>query len=262
MVLAYAMSYAQSSSPIMGARTMGIGNSSAALHDPWSITSNIAGISEIEATTASISYNAYPSFKPFNRQSAIVVTPLNVGVLGVAAYKFGDEIYNEQILSAGYANQFGLASLGIKLNYVQYSAENFGSRGVFTLSMGGIAKITPKFFVGSYLTNVNQPKLDDETGETIPTRMYLGIAFRPADKIYLTAEVEKDLDLLSVFKGGCEYKFTKKFSARTGFNIHPDAAFIGLGFAPKRLQLDYGFQYQLQTGINHQLSLSLKIQKK
>jgi hypothetical protein len=246
----------------MGARTMGIGNSSACLHDPWSLTSNIAGITEIDGTTASVSYNAYPSFKPFNRQSAVVLTPLNVGVVGLGVYKFGDATYNEQIVSGGYANQFGLASLGIKINYIQYSAENFGSRGVLTVSLGGIARITPKFFVGSYITNVNQPHLDDETGETIPTRMYLGIAFKPTEKVYLTAEIEKDLDVLSVFKGGFEYRFNKRFLARTGFNVHPDAGFFGLGFTPKKLQVDYAVQYQLQTGINHQLSLSLKLQKK
>jgi hypothetical protein len=262
MVFAYALTYAQSSSPIMGARAMGIGNSSACLHDPWAITNNIAGIAEIDAATASVSYNAYPSFKPFNRKSVVVLSPLNVGVAGIGIYKFGDATYNEQIFSAGYANKFGLASLGIKVNYVQYSAENFGTRGVFTASIGGIASITPKLSVGSYITNINQPEIDEETGETIPTRMYLGIAFKPTEKIFLTAEVEKDLDMLSIFKGGIEYKFTKKFSARSGFNINPDAGFVGFGFAPKKLQLDYAVEYQLQTGINHQLSLTLKLHKR
>ncbi len=247
----------------MGAESMAIGNSSTCLFNEWSITSNVAGLSEIESLTVAAAYSTYPSFKPFDRTSFTVTTPLFGGGLGVSAFRFGDELYSEQIVSAGYANTLGLASLGAKINYIQYQAENFGTRGVFTVGLGGIAKITPRLFVGSFLSNVNQPNIGgDGSAESIPTRMYLGIAWKPSGKTFLTTEVEKDLDAELLYKGGIEYKLHKKFTVRTGFNINPNAAFAGCSFHIRKLRLAYATQYHLQLGLSHQISMSIQARKK
>jgi hypothetical protein len=247
----------------MGAEAMGLGNSSTCLFNEWSITSNVAGLAETESLTAAAAYSLYPSFTPFDRKAITVVTPLFNGGFGASIFHFGDELYNEQIISAGYANSLGLASLGAKVNYIQYQAENFGTRGVFTVSLGGIAKITPRFFVGSFISNVNQPNIGgDGSVESIPTRMYLGLAWKPAEKTFLTTEVEKDLDAELLFKGGIEYKLHKKFTARTGFNINPNAAFIGSSFHARKLKFAYAAQYHMQLGLSHQVSLSIQARKK
>ncbi|HYG02387.1 MAG TPA: hypothetical protein VD927_08065 [Chryseosolibacter sp.] len=260
MLLACSMAYAQSSSLLMGGRTMGLGYSSATLNDEWSLMNNVAGLSGVENLSASFAFHSYPGFKPFNRSALIINAPVKKGAAAFGIFRFGDEIYREQVASIGYSNKFGLASLGVKINFVQYAAEGFGSTGVLTFNFGGIAHLTDELLIGAYVTNINQPEITS-VGEKkfMPTRMNLGIAFNPSEKIMLAAEAEHDLDHETLFKGGFEYRFQKKFVGRTGFNINPDAGFLGLGFTPKRFHLDYAFQYNIQIGMSHQLSITYNL---
>lgn len=243
----------------MGSRSMGLGYASATLQDEWSVMNNIGGLSGVKKASASAAFHSYPAFKPFNRSAFLIVTPVKTGVLGFGLYRFGDKIYNEQVVSVGYGNQFGLASLGAKINLLQYAAEGFGTVTVVTFNFGGIANLSEKIQVGAYITNINRPQISSTADEYVPTRMILGFAFKPLQSIIAAAEVEHDLDHTPHYKGGFEYQFHKKFSARTGFNINPDAAYLGLGFNPRRFGIDYAMQYHLSIGFSHQMTLNYKL---
>ena len=157
----------------MGGRAMGIANAASTLHDEWSIINNVAGLAKAETISTAFSHLAIPSFKPFNRLAAALSLPVIAGSAGVSFFRFGDDLYNEQLISLGYANKFGLASLGLKVNYIQYHAEGFGTANAFTISFGGIADITPKLSIGAVAENINQPRLSSNTDERIPARFKL-----------------------------------------------------------------------------------------
>jgi hypothetical protein len=246
----------------MGARAQGIGNASSCLRDEWAIFNNIAGLASVKNTTASFSYHALPSFKTFNRLAATFSVPTKIGVIGTGVFRFGDNLYNEQLASLGFSNTFGIASLGVKVNYLQYQAEAFGSTGVFTVSMGGIATLTPQLLIGAHITNINQPKINNSgNGETVSTKLNAGLALQPSEKVFLTSEVEKDLLHKMLWKLGMEYHFHKKFTFRTGFNLEPDAGFIGLGFKPKKFRLDYAIGYHNAFNLHHQATISYQFSK-
>jgi hypothetical protein len=255
LLLAAFLSRAQSSSPLIGGRVMGLGYASACLKDEWAVFNNVAGLSEVKQSSAVFTYEAHPSFPSFNRMATAFAMPLGPGVAAVGVYRFGDELYNEQILSAAFANKLGIASLGAKINYIQYHTEGFGSARAIALSFGGIAQLTPVFSVGAHITNLNQPTLGKQTGEKLPTFLILGLGFRISDKIFITTEAEKDLSNPLLWKNGLEYLCNKKFSARTGFNLHPQAGFVGLGWKNGKFLLDYSFQYNLNLGACHQASV-------
>jgi hypothetical protein len=242
----------------MGARTMGMGNVSSCLQDEWALLNNPAGLSKVENFSAAFSYNAYPSFKSFNRMAASFVAPTKVGVGGITFFRFGNDLYSEQVLSAGFSNEFGLASLGATVNYIQYNTEGFGTSGAFTVSLGGIATLTKKLRIGAHIINVNQPKLSEGSGEQLPTRLTAGVGFQLSEKVLACAELEKDLLHKPNFKSGLEYGFNSKCLIRTGFNFRPQSAFLGLGFKPKKLKIDYAMEYNFHTGINHQASIGYK----
>ena len=247
----------------MGARGLGMGNATTCLQDEWSLLNNPAGLAEIKNTTTSFSYNAYPGVKAFNRMAATFTHPLKPGAAGLAVYRFGDNIYNEQIISTGFANKFGLASIGVRINYIQYQAEGFGSLGVVTVSMGGIATLTPQLMVGANITNINQPEITSDNGaETVPTRLSAALAFRPSEKAILCTEIEKDLAEDTLWKMGLEYQFHKNFVMRTGVNLNPQSGFLGFGCKPKRFLLDYAIQYSMLIGLNHQATVSYKFSVK
>ena len=249
----------QQSSVVIGSRSASLGNTSACVQDVWSVFSNPASIATLKETQVGFTYESLLQFAPFNRMAAAAIVPAKIGVIGAGVYKFGDDLYSEQIITTSYANKFGMASLGVKANLVQYAIEGYGRKQVFTVSMGGLAQLTPWLSVGAYIMNINQPKT--ESGQRVPTRLYAGVGITPASSCFITAEVEKDIDYAPTLKAGIEYEINKKLIIRTGFNIYPYAGFAGLGFRPTRFQFDYAFGFNPALGTRHQGSVLYKIKK-
>ena len=250
---------AQSVSTQIGARANGMGYAAAALFDTWSLFNNPASTSRLENISAGFTYDLHPVPAGANRTAALISIPVSIGVITGGVYRFGDDLYNEHLISAGFASKFGLASLGMQVNYIQYSAEGFGTKGVASVNLGGIAELTPQLSIGAYIINVNQPQISGE--EKLPTRLAAGLGFKPIEKLFVAAEIEKDLDLDPTWKIGMEYVFHKKFSARTGYSIHPNTGFFGLGFKTKKFTLDYAVQYNVSLSLSHQASVGYQFTK-
>ena len=239
----------------MGARSSSLGNASSCLEDEWSVFNNIAGLAESENLVASFTYDAQTGFAPFNKMAAVFSLPIKFGVAGAGIFRFGDELYNEHVITLGLANTFGNTSLGLKANFIQYNAPGFGTKGLWSVSFGGISRITKNFFVGAHVVNINQPDISKTEKEKLPTTLILGVAVQLTSQTLVAAELEKDLSFPLKCKAGIEYKPFKKFAFRTGFNLNPGALFFGLGFRPRKFSLDYAFQHNIITGSRHQASV-------
>jgi hypothetical protein len=250
----------QSVSTQIGARANGIGYTATALFDEWGVYNNIAGTAKLESAVAAFTYDFHPSLAGANRTAAVFAVPTKIGVASGGAYRFGDDLYNEHLLTAGFSNKFGLAALGAQVNYIQYRIEGFGSKGVFSLNLGGIAELTPNLSIGAYIVNLNQPKIGDQ--EKLPTKLLAGIAFKPTNKVYIASEIEKNLEYDPTWKMGIEYKFHKKFCARTGYNVNPNKSFFGLGFTTKKFTIDYSAQYSTLLSLSHQATVGYQLKQK
>ncbi len=245
----------------MGARAQGMGNASACLSDVWAITNNVAGLAGIKSPEVAASYHAVPFFTPFNRMAAVTGIPLKSGVLGASMFRFGDDLYSEQILSVAFANTYGLASLGLKANVLQFRAEGLETRTTFSLSFGGIATLTPELSLGAHIVNINQPVINELTEERLPTLLTAGIALKLSNQLVTAIEIEKDLSHSPVMKAGIEYKVFEKISFRTGFNLHPQSGFFGIGCSVRKFDLSYAMQLADAIGLSHQASVGFVFQR-
>ena len=252
------ISFPQSAKTAMGARASGLAYASACLTDEWSVLNNIGGLSQVERPVVAITFDSQPSFKPFNRMAAVFAFPAKFGVAGAGIFRFGDALYSEQILSVGFSNTMGLASLGLKASYVQYKAHGIGTKGVFTVSLGGIANITDNISIGAYIVNLNQPELSKDDGEKIPTLLVLGVQYKVSDKTLVVTEVEKDLQFPLLWKSGVEYRPYKKFAFRSGFQLSPAAIFFGFGYHLTKLGIDYAYQHNMDFGSRHQATIAYR----
>jgi hypothetical protein len=263
MILSWQYSlFAQSSSTLIGARAAGMAYSSSALTDEWSAFNNVAGLAKLTSMVAAFTYDVQPSFTPFNKAAATFSCPLRIGVAGLGLYHFGDDLYNEQLVTLGYSSTLGLASLGVQVNYIQYNIQGFGRKAVLTASFGGIAELTKRLSLGAHVININQPKLSELDEERIPTVLIAGVLMKTSDDVTVTAELEKDLDHNPAVKAGIEYRILKKFFLRTGIRIQPNTGYFGFGFKPARYCIDYAFQYNQGIGSRHQASVSYKLNNK
>jgi hypothetical protein len=248
------MTWAQNSTLLMGARAMGMGNASSTLADEWSLLNNIAGLGKITQSSTAFAYEVRPALTGANQMAASLMIPAKIGALGLAAFRFGDDLYSEQMLSFGLGNEIGNTSLGAKINYIQYRAEGFGVTTAVSADLGGITRITPQISIGAYITNLTRSKLTGTEGQQVPSRLVTGAGFRPSDKIFLATELEKDLDYLATWRNGLEYSIHKKIFFRTGFSVNPATAYAGLGIQKKNLKFDYAMRFSQFVGTAHQAS--------
>lgn len=253
---------AQSVIPTVGARVNGMANSYSCVQDEWSLFNNAGGLAAVKKPSVAAAYKVNPLLPGLNQMAAVVALPFNVGVTGIGFYRMGDNLYNEQIATAGFSNTFGITSLGATVNYIQYQAEGFGTRGVVSFSFGGITEINNKIFIGAFIHNLNQPYITEEKTERLPTRMGMGVGLTVSSQVFVTTEIEKQIDHDLTWKTGLEYKPVPKASFRTGFNVYPSSAYFGTGFHSERIKIDYAFQYSTTLNIVHQASVAYQLSRK
>ena len=247
----------------MGARATGLAYASSSTADEWSLLNNVGGLAQIKKLSTAFAYEISAALPGANRIAVVINTPVkNIGTAGVGFFRFGDDLYNEHVISSGFSNQIGITSLGIKVNYIQYCAQGFGTKSAWSIHFGGITQLTSKLHVGAYITNLNQPRISQHDNERVPASLTAGIGFRPTDKVVLLAEVRKQLEQDATIKGALEYTLHKKVFFRTGFSLQPYAGYFGLGFLVKQLKIDQGLQYNHVIGLIHQVSAIYLINKR
>lgn len=85
----------------------------------------------------------------------------------------------------------------------------------------------------------------------LPVIFRLGIGYRIAQKVLLTAETHKALDLPFAYCIGIDYQVIKQLALRTGMFICEDITpSLGLGLCFKKFRIDVGVQYHFGTGLN------------
>jgi len=243
----------------VGGRPTGMANASASLKDNWALYNNPAGSARLTNASLNFACENRPSLTGANRAAVAGVLPTRAGTFSSGAFKFGDKLYSEQLLSLGYSHSLGLASLGIRVDYIQYRAEGYDPVVGLGITAGTIADITDKLSLGGYVSNVNRPLLPD--GTPMPVRMATGFACKPSEKVIVCGELEKDVGFTPTIKVGIEVTPFKKVYIRSGFNLYPGAAYAGFGFNSWRLSFDYSIAYSPSLAYTHQAGLSFSRKK-
>lgn len=247
---------AQSVSTQMGARAAGMGNTSATFTDGTGIFNNPGGLN-LEIPLAFFAYEVTPQLPGANRMAAAITLPLKVGVAAAGIFRFGDDLYSEQVASVGFGSKVGITSLGLKANYVQYQAQGYQTQHAMSFSFGGITAITKQISIGAYITNLNQAQIVD--GELLPTKLIAGVSIRPTESFLASTEIEKDLTYGATWRTGAEYSVNRKIFFRSGFNINPSAGFFGVGMNANRMTCDFAIKLSQIPGNSFQASASYKL---
>lgn len=245
-----------------GARSKGFGNANSSLADEWAIFNNVGGISGVENGTVSFGYDHFIELEGFDQVASSVVQPFQFGTVGVSFYKFGDELYSEQIASAAFGNKIGFVRLGVKASYYQLRVDEFGTAGAMFFDLGGIVEMVPKFHFGAYISNFTLSKLNSSTQNSLPVIMKIGFSYTPVKHVMLNFDIFKDVDYSPILKAGIEYGISDKFYLRTGVNSSPFKGFFGAGIHLTRFKIDYAVNSYQYLGTSHQATVSFLYQKK
>ena len=243
---------AQSVSTRSGARHAAMGYSSFSVADEACLFNNVAGLALLETPALFFDYEIVPQLPGGNRTSASLALPTSAGTLGVGAFRFGDDVYSEQLLSFGFGHRLGSTSLGARLNYVQYRASGYDTHHATTFDFGGITQINEKIRVSAGIFNLTQSSIAEN--EPLPITLVAALAVQLDKQMLLVTEVEKKLGTLLRIKGGIEYGLASKVFFRFGFNTNPIALFTGVGTRTRKIDIDYALSYSQPIGFTHQAS--------
>lgn len=253
--------YGQLADYEFGAKSKGVGNANTSIADQWAIFNNVAGISGPEQGAVFFGYDRYFDIEGFDKVAAGIVQPVRFGSFGVSILRFGDDLYNEQIVSGAFGNKIGFVRLGFRANYYQMRIEDFGIASTLFFDIGGIVEMLPTLAFGAYISNFTASSLNDAKKTTLPVSMKLGISYTPTDEIMLNVDLYKDVEYKPVIKAGLEYKIADKLFVRTGLNSAPFKVFFGGGVCLGKFVVDYAVTSHTFLGMSHQASVSFNYQK-
>jgi hypothetical protein len=255
-----------------GGRAQALGNAAATLSgEVWAVANNAAGLGSLTQPTAGVYLENRYLITSLNVAAAAVALPLGVvepaaaglparashGVLGLEAQRFGGVLYNETRLGAAYGYRLGVVSIGGRLDMLQVSFQDLGSRRTLVASLGGQADILPqRLTLGVYLYNLTQAQLADYQEERVPTVLRAGLAYRPGKQVLLLAEAEKDVEHAAGLKAGVEYLPVPAVAVRLGYASLSQQATGGVGLRAGDFQFDYAAGWHSALGLSQYFSVA------
>lgn len=241
-----------------GARSQGMGNTKVFLPDAWTYFNNIGALDRIEETQVSAGFDSRFGISELNTLDLTWGWKNEFGTIGLGVSRFGGKLFNQQLLGVGFSNTLGIVSLGAKVDWFQTSIEGFGTGNAFLFSLGGIAELGPRFFLGANFTNLNRAKFSQNSEQRLPTVVQMGISYLPGETVRILAEIEKDIELDPILRAGIEYQLNQWIFLRTGISSNPARISFGLGLRKDQFGFDYAYGQNTALGRTHHLSLVLK----
>ncbi|MFZ4546663.1 MAG: hypothetical protein ACOYN4_04480 [Bacteroidales bacterium] len=240
-----------------GARSAGMGLSSTATADFWSVTNNQAGMAFYDRTAAGIYFENRFLIKEMGSQVGAFTLKTQYGVLGASVAYSGDANYRTTKTGLAFARKFGKNfSAGIQLDYISTAlGEDYGKRSNVTFDAGILVQVTEQLTFGAHTFNPMHVKLSEYNDERIPTTLNAGFGFAFSDKLLLTAEAYKNTELPMEFRSGIEYKLSAVAYARIGLCTNPGRYTFGFGLLMKKLAFDLSSSWHPQLGYSPQVSL-------
>jgi hypothetical protein len=244
-----------------GARSQGMGNTKIFLPDAWTYFNNIGALDRIEETQVSAGFDSRFGISELSTVDLGLGWKKDFGTFGLGISRFGGKLFNQQLIGMGFSNTLGIVSLGAKIDWFQTNMEGFGTGNALLFSLGGVAELDPKFFLGANFSNLNRSKLSKNNVQRLPTLVQMGISYLPSDAVRILAEIEKDIELDPIIKAGIEYRLQEWIFLRTGVSSNPSRISFGLGVKKDHFGFEYAYGQNTALGRTHHLSLAMNLGK-
>ncbi len=236
--------------PTAGARSAALGGSGLNFTDINSLFSNQAGLANLEGLSFTLVGENRFLLSEIKSLSAGAAIPSKLGTFGLSLNYYGFELYNEQRIGIAYARKLmNRLSIGAQFIYLNTNIPDYGNQANFTFELGLQAKLSKSLSLGVYTFNPGRVKLIEE--ERLPTLLSLGLQYQPSEKLFLLAEVEKNLDYTVRTRFGAEYQLIEQLWLRLGVATQPVEYTFGLGYSLKNsFRIDVSARYHQVLGFS------------
>ncbi len=240
-----------------GGRSAGMGASSAAVSDFWSVTNNQAGMAFYDRSSAGIYYENRFLIRELGSQTGALTLKTKYGMLGASVGYSGDANYSTTKAGLGYALKIGNRfAAGIQLDYIGTAlGEEYGKRSNVTFEAGIMVKLSEQLTFGAHTFNPLHVKISEYNDERIPTTMNAGFGYTISDKLLITAEAFKNSEFPMELRTGAEFRLSQIAYARVGLSTNPSLYTFGFGLEMKKLHIDLSSSIHPQLGYSPQASI-------
>lgn len=251
------------SNPV-GGRSAGMGYTSVAISDFWSIHNNPAGIAEWSRISAGFYYENRFMMKELGYKNAAFLMPVDIGVLGLSVRQFGYSQYNENKIGIAFARSFGKSlRIGLQIDYLLFSfSDDYKKQHAATFELGIASDITDNLCVAAYLFNPVLTRIKSINKDKIPIIMRVGMLYKLTGDFNMSAEIEEDFNSDFKFRLGVEYEVYKNIYLRCGIQSNPWIICFGTGFSFRNFIIDISSNMHQQLGVSLQSSIIFNIKSK
>jgi hypothetical protein len=249
-----------------GARQGAMGGSGVALIDVWSAEYNQAALAFMENPAIGFFYEQ--RFTTIGYQSFAGVLPLNNSAISFTTDFLGVKNYSSIALGAAYSVKLKEnIAVSAKINYhhSQTSDVSYLRNNAITEELGFYAGLTDNFSIGAHIFNLI-PFYFSKADSGFGTVFSLGMVYKPAEKVSVLFDLNKDTRYPLIYRGGVEYLYKDKLMFRVGVSSSKYAydSYIqrynsysfGIGYIFKSFRVDLSFYNHYLLGFTPQLSMN------
>jgi len=248
----------------IGARQAGLAYAGVATNDIWAYHNNPGMLGFLKEAGAGIYYENRFFAREFQYQGLVYAQPLKKGVISFGGQYSGFNLYSTSRAGVGYALALSeKLSMGVQINYMNvrqpsYYGTKHGISGEFGLGI----KVTQKWTVAMAINNLTRSNLSGLSNERFETIFRIGALYDLSKRVFITSELEKDINFPLRIKAGIEYHPVHPFYIRVGAAANATSFAIGLGYSYKSLRIDVGSNYIQPLGFHTALSMHFQLAKK
>lgn len=241
-----------------GTRLAPIGITGVSTITPYSGLSNQAATAFLSKPSIGLYYANTGIAEGVNSiQGSGIYTLKKNGTLGVNFSYYGYELYNDKKAGVFYALKLAdFMSMSLQMNVLNLQIAGYGSRTTATVEIGTFFKVTKNIQMGAHVYNPLRMKVGEGSDERYPTVIRLGATYHTKDKVWVSAEVEKDLDQQLNFKTGIDYAVNEYLVLRGSVQTLPVSGAMGACVKLKGLQLEVIGAYQRAGGFSPHLGMT------
>lgn len=237
---------------------LSMGNTGIAREGIYSLSSNPAGITGIEAIALGMAYQQHFNVSDLSSQALYLVVPAKqYGHFGLHFRNYGiRQVSKLTTVSATYARGFGEnIRTSISMNLHQYAVENYANAKAMSGDLG-VQYVTNRFIIGLHYRNISESHFRREIEQRVPHELALGFTYLFSQHVQVSTDLVREFPNQLDFRGGLEYRFDDRFIIRGGASAQqPTQYFAGAGIRIEKLQIDIASSFHTRLGASPQLAI-------
>ncbi len=226
----------------------------------WGSQYNQAGLAGVEGLEVGVFLENRFLVAEMANGGGAIAHPLGNGVLAFSFNTFGYSAYHTGKYGLAYAKKLGeKLNLGVQIDYRSaVIGEGYGKSSTFMIEGGFQYNLTDQLMMTGHVSNPSRAKLSEYNNERIPTMLKGGVKYDFSEKVFLVAELWKDIDSKEQFRAGVEYRMVEFLTLRGGMGTNPSLVSFGFSLNWKNTHVDFASSYHTVLGFSPSISLSYR----